>query len=255
MDNNNVLGSFWLNYAPLRIKGFTAEPRKPEDLPELIPPRRILAVKLDEKRLEDPNVPIALAANEIIQETIKALGGNNVSGGLMTAALAAVGGRELMRGIIGAVKSLDGDIMKNAGALSVFIADTKSGEKYLFGDMVGNEFCGFYMTAAADPESPVEKLKPIAAKTAETVGSSAYWETPFNSAVGKSPKELADELDGTFDRIFAVYCRYPQERMLAFAAALQQALKPVTDSALKAEWLRVAAEYGWRTSHYIGMEL
>lgn len=254
MTENNILRQFYLNYSPNRLKGFVCEPRKPEDFPNLNPAERILAVKLDEQRISNPNIPISLAGNDIVQTAIKAISGNNVPVKLMAAALAAVGGRELMRGIIGAVNAIDGDVMRSAGALSVLIADTKSGERFLFGDMPGNEFCSFYMTAAASSESPVARLNPIAVKTVQTVGSAEYWETPFKDTVGKSPQELADSLDGAFDRIFAVYCRYPQERMLSFASALQQALKPVGDEVLKAELLAIVAEYGWRTSHYIGTE-
>lgn len=54
---------------------------------------------------------------------------------------------------------------------------------------------------------------------------------------------------------FAAYCRYPHERMMATAPAAQKAVDEALKIMPKDRATSILAEFGWRTSHYIGKEL
>lgn len=254
---------FDLNYAPYRVDHFKDEPRDFNDIPPLDPPqRRNMAMAIDEQRAEHPYVGADMAAKEIFLNLTNWLNGEKgVHAETLLAVLGAIGGRECCRGIMTALDAvaaktgLDFKTYNAFGVLGIMIVDTKNGEKYIMGDKIANEFCSFYMTASKDNTYPFEVLKPLAEKCASTVGTEEYWITPFGEYVSDDPKALADCFEGKFEVTFATYCRYPHERMMAMALAAQKAVDEAVKFMPKDRALSILAEFGWRTSHYIGKEL
>lgn len=246
-------------YAPYSLPDFKPTVRSMDELPELDEPDgdklRILAHTVDTKRAEDPLVGAKLAGREIyanLIEMLKTEKGVHIES--LLAVIGAVGGYECMNGIMTALNAVlaAGYPLSAAGALSIFIAECKSGEKLLFGDRVGNQFCAFCMNAAKLSESPYEALKPLAEKAAETGGTPEYWETPFNKTVGGTPKELSEMFRGKFETTFKIFSRYPQERMLAWSVAAQTAVDKAREIVGLDTAMNIISEFGWRTSHYIG---
>ena len=136
------------------------------------------------------------------------------------------------------------------------IAETGNGEKNLMGDLIGNEFLLFYLNAAGgvvEQSKAIEMLKPIAQYCAGKAGQPEYWKTPYNNLIGKDTLEIAQLLRGRFDNIFAVYARFPQERMMSFALATQKVIQQVAAAMGMEKALSILAEFGWRTSHYINL--
>lgn len=253
---------FTLNYAPYLTENFKDTPRDFDDLPPLDIPERYVARAVDERRAEHPYAGADLAAKEIFLNLTNWLNSEKgVHAETLLAVLGSIGGRECCRGImtaLGAVAGTLGQGYLKAGelfALGIMIADSNSGEKYLLGDKIANEFCSFYMTAAKDNTHPFEVLKPLSEKCASTVGSKEYWNTPFEEYVSDDPKVLADCFEGKFEVTFATYCRYPHERMMAMALAAQKAVDETLKFMPKDRAMSILAEFGWRTSHYIGKEL
>lgn len=250
---------FMRAYAPYSLPDFKPSVRSMDELPELDEPDgdklRILAHEVDVKRAEDPLVGVKLAGQEIFAnliEMLKTEKGVHIES--LLAVIGAVGGYECMNGIMTALNAVlaNGYPLSAAGALSIFIAECKSGEKLLFGDRAGNQFSAFCMNAAKLSESPYEALKPLAEKAASTGGTPEYWETPFNKTVGATPKELSEMFRGKFETTFKIFCRYPQERMLAWSVAAQTAVDKAREIVGLDTAMGIISEFGWRTSHYIG---
>lgn len=251
---------FNLKYAPYLVEGFQPVPREYDDILLLDPEHpelRNMALAVDAHRAENPYAGASIAAREIFLNLTNWLKNDKgVRIESLLAVLGAIGGRECQRGIITALKALtDERGSAPSGLLSIFIVDTESGEKYILGDKIANEFCSFYMTAAKDNTYPFEVLKPLSAKCAGAVGTEEYWITPFGEIVPESPKALADCVDGKFEVTFGTYCRYPHERMMAMALAAQRAVDEAVNFMPKERAMAILAEFGWRTSHYIGTEL
>lgn len=253
---------FNLKYAPYLVEGFQPVPREYDDIPLLDPEHpelRNMALAVDAQRAEHPYAGADLAAKEIFLNLTNWLNGEKgVHAETLLAVLGAIGGRECLRGIITALKALAAEsngASMPLGSLSIFIIDTKMGEKYVMGDKIANEFCSFYMTAAKDNTYPFDVLKPLAEKCASTVGAEEYWNTPFGEYVSDDPKALADCFEGKFEVTFATYCRYPHERMMALALAAQKAVDEALKIMPKDRAMSILAEFGWRTSHYIGKDL
>ncbi|MDE6728920.1 MAG: hypothetical protein K2J80_13450 [Oscillospiraceae bacterium] len=255
--------AFMLHYAPYTVPSFKFKVRDSDDIPPIDDPDAkrlaILARTVDEQREKDPYIGAKLAGKEIyanLIEMLKTEKGVHIES--LLAVIGAVGGYECMSGIMTALDAVlaEGNTLAGAGgALSILVADTMSGEKYLFGDCVGNEFCMFCMNAAKASEPPLSMLKPLSELAAKTAGSHEYWATPFNSVVGTSPKALSEMFRGKFETTFSVFCVYPQERVIAMAIAAQLAVEQAanvmgSDGLSKA--MSIIAEFGWRTSHYIG---
>lgn len=249
-------------YAPYELEDFKYEPRPESEMPQFEDKKLgVLAYQAELRRKEDIYAGATLAGHEIyanLIEMLKTEKGVHIES--LLAVIGAVGGFWCMRAIIqGLHEVLESGIVKGdtalavAGeALSVYLCTTDSGEDYMFGDKVAREFCSFYMTAAKSSEPPFDALKPLSARASSTSGSPEYWKTPFDETVGKSPKELSEMFREKFFEIFEIYCRYPQERMLAFAMAAQLAVEQSSKVIAKETALSILAEYGWRTSHYIG---
>lgn len=261
-ENADIKLIFDLKYAPYHIDHFKDEPRDFDELSMLEIPERHVARAVDERRAEHPYAGAGLAAKEIFLNLTNWLNGEKgVHAETLLAVLGSLGGSECRRGImtaLGSVAVKQGRKYLTAGelfALGIMIVDTKSGEKYIMGDKIANEFCSFYMTAAKDNTHPFEVLKPLSEKCASTVGSEEYWSTPFGEYVSDSPKALADRFEGKFEVTFATYCRYPHERMVAMALAAQRAVEEAVKVMPKERAMSILAEFGWRTSHYIGKEL
>lgn len=264
-DEERINEIFTRAYAPYALPDFKYEPRSESELPKFDDKRLgILAYQVELRRREDIHAGSTLAGQEIyanLIEMLKTEKGVHIES--LLAVIGSLGGFECMSGIMygmnevvqsGYVKG--GMVMPIIGeALSIYIAGTASGESYLFGDKAAREFCSFYMTAAKTNEPPFDALMPLSKRSAQICGSPEYWKTPFDDKVGKSPKELCDIFRGKFDDTFAVFCRYPQERMLAWAIAAQRAVETagsvITPNG-KETALSFLAEYGWRTSHFIG---
>lgn len=258
MDKINE--EFTRHYAPYALPDFKPTVRSMDELPEIDEPDgdklRILAHEVDVQRAQDPYVGVKLAGRELYANLIEMLKNDKgVRIESMLAVIGAMGGYECMSGIMSALNSVieSGTALAAAGgALSIFIADTKSGEKFLFGDRAGNEFCTFCMNAARLAEPPFEALKPLSERAAITGGTPEYWETPFNKTVGCSPKELSEAFRGKFETTMNVFCRYPQERMLAWSVAAQITVEKAREVIGLDTAMGILSEFGWRTSHYIG---
>lgn len=252
-------------YAPYELPDFKYEPRSENEMPEFDDRKLgVLAYQVELRRKEDIYAGATLAGREIyanLLEMLKTEKGVHIES--LLAVIGAVGGFWCMRSIIQGMNEViqsgfvkDGVILPVVGeALSIYICGTKSGENYLFGDKVAREFCSFYMTAAKSSEPPFDALKPLSVRASSTCGTAEYWETPFDKTVGNSPRELSEMFREKFFEIFEVYCRYPQERMLAFAMAAQLAVEQASSVISpngKETALSILAEYGWRTSHFFG---
>lgn len=253
---------FMTHYAPYTFPDFKPTVRSMDDLPEIDEPDgdklRILANQVDVKRAEDAYIGAKLAGQELFENVIAMLKndkGVQIEG--LLAVIGAAGGHECMSGIIDSlnvVLTSGVSLGEAGGALSIYIAETKDGEKFLFGDRVGNQFAAFCMNAAKITEPPFEILKPLSEKSASCAGAPEYWETPFNKTIGGTPKELSEAARGKFETTFKVFCRYPQERMLAWAMAAQIAVDKAREIVGLDTAMNIIAEFGWRTSHYIGGE-
>lgn len=251
---------FMTHYAPYTLPDFKTSVRSMDELPEINEPDgdklRILAHQVDVKRAEDAFIGAKLAGKELFTNLVEMLKndkGVQIEG--LLAVIGAAGGYECMSGIIDALNVvLAGGVSLSeaGGALSIYIAETKSGEKFLFGDRVGNQFCTFCMNAAKITAPPIEALKPLSALAAQTAGTPEYWETPFNKTVGGTPKELSEAARGKFETTFKIFCRCPQERMLSWSVAAQTAVDKAREIIGLDKAMDIISEFGWRTSHYIG---
>ena len=242
------------HYAPYRLKQELLPPRSDEELAALdaMEPRmRALVNAVDEQRAKKPETGMILAGDEILSHLLQMLRTEKgVHAETLLAILGAAGGAALSKAITKTAEVFGSE--KVLPVIGCMVAETTTGEKYLMGDFPGNEFCSFCMTAAASPEPPYALLKPISAACAGSCGKPAYWDTPFYTSVRRTPLELAQKTDGIFDPVFAVYTRFPHERPMAFAIAAQKAIKQLGTVLPKETALAILAEYGWRTSHYIG---
>ena len=255
--------AFMRCYAPYTLPYFKFTPRGIGDIPlDDVPDSeklRILAHEVDIQREKDPYIGAKLAGQEIyanLLEMLKTEKGVHIES--LLAVIGAAGGYECMYGIMNTFYNIidePGLTVAAGGALSIFVAETKGGGKFLFGDRVGNEFCLFCMNAAKTSEPPTEALKPLSARAAATAGTPEYWQTPFDDKVGSSPKELSDMFCGKFNVTFKTFCLYPQERMIAWSIAAQlaveQASKVISPDGFGTA-MSIISEYGWRTSHFIG---
>ncbi|MBR1862594.1 MAG: hypothetical protein IJ806_00700 [Ruminococcus sp.] len=254
-DKQELMEEFNRFYAPFTVPGTEIPPRTEEEMTGIDdeqPLLRSLARRTDMKRSEDPYIGAKLAGSEILESLVQVMAktGKGVHAPTLLAILGACGGRELCKGILTSLAKMgDG---QPAAQLGVYIVGTKSGERYLIGDLAGAQFCNFYLNAAADGSDPYEVLLPISKKAAETLGTEDYWQTKFNKLIGADPLQLSKSFEGNFDKTLAVFTRFPAERMLSFAIAVQQALEQTDKVMDRREAMKIVAEYGWRTSHFIG---
>lgn len=247
-------------YAPYTLPDFKPSVRSMDELPPIDDPDsdklRILAHEVDARRGQDPFVGVKLAGRELYANLVEMLKSDKgVRVEAMLAVIGAVGGYECMSGIMSALDNVlgSGVPLAVAGeALSIYIVNSKSGERFLLGDKAGNQFCTFCMNAAKLPEPPIEALKPLSVRAAQTGGAPEYWETPYNKTVGCSPKELSEAFRGKFEVTMNTFCRYPQERMLAWSIAAQMTVEKAREVIGLDAAMGIISEFGWRTSHYIG---
>lgn len=247
-------------YAPYTLPDFKPTARSMDELPEIDEPDgdklRILAHEVDVKRAQDPYVGAKLAGREIFANLIEML--KNEKGvriESMLAVIGAMGGYECMSGIMSAFNAVVASgipLAEAGGTLSIFIVEYKSGEKLLLGDRAGNQFSAFCMNAAKLSEPPFEALKPLSERAAKAGGTPEYWETPFNKTVGCTPKELSEAFRGKFETTMNIFCRYPQDRMLAWSVAAQITVEKAREVVGLDTAMGILSEFGWRTSHYIG---
>ena len=261
-DEQQINEIFTRAYAPYELADFKYEPRTEGEMPQFEDKRLgILAYQVELRRREDIYAGATLAGREIyanLIEMLKTEKGVHIES--LLAVIGSVGGFWCMRAIMQGLNAvLESGVVKGntalavAGeALSIYLCTTKSGEGYMFGDKVAREFCSFYMTAAKSSEPPFDALNPLSARASSTCGSPEYWLTPFDDKVGKSPREISEMFRERFFDIFELYCRYPQERMLAFAMAAQLVVEQAGEVIAKETALSILAEYGWRTSHFVG---
>lgn len=248
---------FMRAYAPYMLPGFRYEPRAESEMPQFEDRRLgVLAYQVELRRKEDIHAGAKLAGHEIyanLIEILKTEKGVHIES--LLAVIGSMGGHECMRcinaALTGTLKAGEYPLSA-AGALSIFICENNNGELNMFGDRVAMEFASFYMTAAKISEPPRDKLNPLSERAASLCSSPEYWKTPYDDMVGKSPRELAEMFRVRFEDTFKVFCRYPQERMLAWAMAAQLAVEQASKVIEKETALSILAEYGWRTSHFVG---
>lgn len=254
---------FTQNYAPYELAGFKYEPRSESEMPQFEDRKLgVLAYQVELRRREDIHAGATLAGREIyanLIEMLKTEKGVHIES--LLAVIGSVGGFWTMRAIIqglhevlesGVVTNDDTGLAVAGEALSIYLCTTNDGESFMFGDKIAREFCSFYMTAAQSSEPPFDVLKPLSVHASSTAGSPEYWATPFDDKVGKSPPELSKMFRERFFDIFEIYCRYPQDRMFAFAIAAQLAVEQAAKIIEKETALSILAEYGWRTAHFVG---
>lgn len=259
------LRRFTEQYAPYMLKDYVIKERAYDEIPQIDedhPMLRSMAHQVDLKRSQDPMVGAKIASQEIyINITNMLKDDKGVHAETLLAVLASVCGKLCAQGIM---NTLDNMVSKSvpdrkkllyaiASLMQIMIVETKNGETYIMGDRIGNEFMLCYSNAIAE-QGDVQKLIPVARKTAELVGSEDYWKTPFDELVRHSPRELADRFTEAFEITYRTYCRFPQERMIAAALAAQKAINELVNQHVmeKEKAASIISEYGWRTSHYWG---
>lgn len=256
-----VIKMFCMAYSPYSLDGYTVPQRRPQEIKinNNDPANLAMMNYIDSQRLQDNFIGAKMAGKEIYTNLINWLKDENgVHAETLIAVLGSIGGRECVSGIMNTIVSLISEEVQEkkqienavAGILDVLIVETKIGESYIMGERVARSFCSFYNTASAGKENAVEKLQPLASEIAGKIGSPDYWKTPFDNLVKRSPKEIADIFEGKFEFSFNVYCRFPYERVMAFAIASYYALNEVETVISKEKALAILSEYGWRTSHY-----
>lgn len=256
-----IIKMFQKAYMPYSLKEYAVPQRKPEEIKVDSKDRASFAMMnyIDSQRANDNFIGAKLAGKEIFVNITNWLKNEKgVHAETLIAVLGSIGGRECLNGIINTVQSLISPDAQNksqilnavAGILDILIAETKNGEFYIMGDRIANTFCSFYDTACSEQGKAVKTLQPLASEVAGKIGYPDYWKTPFDNLVGKSPKEIADIFNGKFEPTFDVYCRFPYERMLAFAIAAQNAVHQIKSVMPEEKALSILSEYGWRTSHY-----
>lgn len=264
IKSEQIISTFNMKYSPYLLKGYIVPELKYDDIPfdPEHPQLRTLTLTVDSKRKADPFIGAKLAGQEIYVNLLNYLKNENgVHIETLLAVIGSLGGRECVDGIMKTLNSLINENSPNrqqlinivATTLNIMIVDTKNGEQYILGDRIGNIFSSFYETAASEQGIAVNHLKSLASEVASQLGSNNYWLTPFDDCVKHSPKELADLFYNKFEVTFNTYCRFPYERMFAFAIAAQKAIKEVQVQSVisKTKALSILSEFGWRTSHYL----
>jgi hypothetical protein len=246
---------------PYEDKDFKPAPRKISDvhIPGLSAADTALFEKIENERNTDPMVGAKLAGFEISNNLMNAL--KDKKGGVqiesLFAAIGSLAGRELLNGINavlgifsngGNTKEAENARLAVAYAVGIVIADTKEGQKYLFGDEIGNRFTRFFYLPIS-PNAKIEDLVDLAAATAGSVGNN-YWKTSFDGTIGVSPQFFADKLQAVSARSLLLYCRFPFERLLSYAIAAQLMIKKANGIIDEKTALRIVAEYGWKTAHF-----
>ncbi|MGN0538174.1 MAG: hypothetical protein ACI4M3_09390 [Acutalibacteraceae bacterium] len=264
MDLNDLKTSFLQNYAPYKISGFVMKPRT-----EIAEPQgemngeKALISYVERQRVTDPMIGAKLAGREILENLMQIIKSDKgIHFESLFAYLGSMAGRECSEGLIDSLKTIIPEPTlrtRFAGAIDMMIAETSNGGRFLMGDRVGNAFFEFYINALANPNLKPEMLLNIAAAAAATAGSDAYWKTKYADMVRYSPKEIAEFLKKIpFEKSLQTYCRYPHERLMAYAFATQRAIKTVQSNKILGvdknpsdRAADILAEYGWRTAHYI----
>lgn len=261
IGSEQIIKMFIMAYSPYSLDRYTVPQRKPQEIKINDNDHANLAMMnyIDSQRLQDNFIGAKMAGKEIYTNLINWLKDEKgVHAETLIAVLGSIGGRECISGIMNTIDFLISEEVQEkkrienaiAGILDVLIVETKSGEFYIMGERMARIFCSFYDTASNGQENTVEKLRPLASEIAGKVGSSDYWKTPFDNLVKRSPKEIADIFEGKFEPSFNVYCRFPYERVMAFATASYYAINEVKSIIPKEKALAILSEYGWRTSHY-----
>lgn len=243
---------FMLRYAPFTVKGFSFPERGIEDLPvERKAAENMIGFvrQLDKDRAGDPYIGAKAASDMIYDKLIDSLKTEKgVDLRIMLAAIGALGGYELMRGITAAADGFTGEELFK---LNIMIAETTDGGRYLMGDFVGNQFRSFCMTAVQDADLPAGKLLPIAKYCAEKIGSADYWKSPYSEVIAVDAKALAEPFIERFSVFLDVCTLYPVERMMAYAFVASRVITQTGDQFPKEAAMSLLAEFGWRTSHFI----
>lgn len=248
---------FDIKYIPYLVEDYEVPELKIDDIPlnEEEPALRDITLKVDHNRKTDMYTGVKAAGQEIYFNLVQWLNTEQgVNAALLFAVLGSVGGRECMNGIMTSVDAMAKEnelTVEDFDTLELFFVKGNDGEKYLRGPRVDSLFMSFYSTAAEDQEISAEPLKELGLQLNQLSGSD-YWEIPEGSGVEENPCEIADMMNGRFEGTFDVYCRFPYERMLSVALAVQLAVKDCKDVLPKDVALRYIREYGWRTAHYIG---
>ncbi|MDE6785092.1 MAG: hypothetical protein K2J26_06955, partial [Ruminococcus sp.] len=173
----------------------------------------------------------------------------------LLAAIASVGGRICMQGIIDTIDSMvirDARekkrlISETANNLGITIEESGNGF-YMTGSRIEDEFSVFIGNAISGNISR-DVLNIISRKISGLAGKDGYWETSFDNIINISPERLADMFDGELDEIFGMYCHFPQERMIAVSFAAQSAVNEIIRHNIFGieKAAAIIAEYGWRT--------
>lgn len=252
-----LIRQFDIKYIPYLVDDYEVPELRREDIPldEENPMLRDITYQVDQKRKEDIYVGVKGAGREIYANLIQWLNTEQgVNAALLFAVLGSMGGRECMHSIMTSVDAMAHEhemTIEDFDALDIYFVKGENGEKYLRGPRVDSLFMSFYSTAAEDENISAAPLVELGTKL-DNLSGSDYWEVPEGSGVEEDPCEIADMMNGRFEGTFDVYCRFPYERMLSVALAVQLAVKECAEVLPKDVAMRYIREYGWRTAHYIG---
>jgi hypothetical protein len=247
---------------PYEDRNFQAKPRdiSTVNTQNLSPARVVLFNNVEAYRNADPMIGAKVAGKEIANNLLNAMkdkkGGVQVEG--ILAAIGSLAGRELLNGINAVLGSFVNEketpedakkIRRTVGyAVGIVVADTESGQAYLFGDEIANRFCRFFYFPIS-PNAKIEDMIDIAKETAASVGEN-YWKTSFDETVGVSPKVLGENFGAVTAPSLSLFCRYPYERLIAYNIAAQILISQAAGVIEEKTALRILAEYGWKTSHF-----
>ena len=251
-SDDELKARFYMRFSPFLLKGFEMPERFTDDepIPEGEDENVFRAVRknLAEQLKTDPTACAKFVSRRLLDRLAEDLKEDDgtINAVKLFAVLGAVGGYELMRGIVSSVSDFTPEELSR---MSILIIGMKNGENYLMGDLVGNQFINFYFSVAQDNSLSIELLKKQSEICAKNIGTPAYWETSLDLHL--SPFIIAESFAGSFNKLLEAYTRYPLERVIAYAFAAVELIRQAEKAMSKERALEIIAEYGWRTSHYI----
>ncbi|MDE5764824.1 MAG: hypothetical protein K2I00_07640 [Ruminococcus sp.] len=255
-------------YDPHNLINYEMYARKYDELPDfdkIKPGLREKARDTDVKRLNNKTAGARAAANEISDVVTNMLARNGkLDAELVLAVIASAGGRECIRGIMQSLfemtdkKSTDrySEAVSVGGKLGINIVSGNN-ESYVSGARITEEISLFNWIALRDGyQENARRIMELSADVMNQCGTERYWEIHGND-IPDDPRELMEFFGDRLEIIFAVYCRYPQERMTALAFTAQSAVKAFTErnAVSMDKAVSIVSEYMVRGAHYFPLNL
>lgn len=267
--NNELDMKFREIYDPHNLINYEMYARTYDELPDfdkIKPGLREKARDTDVKRLNNKTAGARAAANEISDIVSNVLvHGGKLDTELVLAVLASVGGRECVKGIMQSLFEMTDKRSPDRYSEAVSLGSqlgidiiSKRDESYVSGERISEGISLFNWIVFRDyyQENARSQILELSERVMQNCGTEQYWEIRGND-ISNDPKELIEFLGDRLEIIFAVYCRYPQERMTALAFAAQAAVKAFTErNAMSMDKaVSIVSEYMIRAAHYFPSEL